>query len=159
MEVLACFRPCFPIPLVFYSPFIWSQWGDGHGSIGLLQALFFNELYQSAWNYLKSESLCSSGPESGIPSKVAHHETFVRVSSSSCCFWNGLQLCVWETYTKFCCKLCIDMKLHSTWLLSLDAAVSTCEYFGSTSIHCVVSLVFNSSKVFTEFSGSLRHHL
>jgi len=26
---------------VFYSPFIWSQWGDGHGSIGLLQALFF----------------------------------------------------------------------------------------------------------------------
>jgi len=30
----------FPIPLVFYSPFIGSQWGDGHGSIGLLQALF-----------------------------------------------------------------------------------------------------------------------
>ena len=30
----------FPIPVVFFSPFIWSQWGDGHGSIGLLQALF-----------------------------------------------------------------------------------------------------------------------
>ena len=25
---------------MFYSPFIWSQWGDGHGSIGLLQARF-----------------------------------------------------------------------------------------------------------------------
>ena len=25
---------------MFYSLFIWSQWGDGHGSIGLLQARF-----------------------------------------------------------------------------------------------------------------------
>ena len=36
----ACFSVVF-LFLLFYSLLIWSQWGDGHGSIGLLQARFF----------------------------------------------------------------------------------------------------------------------
>jgi len=44
--------------LLFYSPFIWSQWGDGHGNIGLLQARFLLPCQWKYWHRAKKNRVC-----------------------------------------------------------------------------------------------------
>jgi len=95
------------------------------GEIGLCQNIVFLNCLDDTNFRQHLISAKHSGPQPWVSPDIAQDETFLlTVSTPDHCVCVSPHQCAWKTYTKFCCKFCFVPKLHSLWLLGLNAELN-----------------------------------